>query len=80
MTPDDKPYEPKYKGFDEAAAKRALDTVDAARKNPSAKGQDANAEYVDDGPEEAARRTGRTRADVEESVERANRQRKTTNK
>ncbi|HUR69385.1 MAG TPA: hypothetical protein VM370_09080 [Candidatus Thermoplasmatota archaeon] len=51
------PYKPKYTGFDEEAQKRAQATVDRAKESEGAKGEDANREYVDDGPAEYARRT-----------------------
>lgn len=55
----DKPYEPKYKGFDEEATIRAQATADRAQETAAAVGEDANREYVDDGPKEYERRTGR---------------------
>ena len=51
-----KPYKPAYKGFDEEAQKRVQDTVDRAKETEGAKGEDANKEYVDDGPAEYQRR------------------------
>ena len=57
--PDSKPYKPKYKGFDEEATKRAHKTVERAKESEGAKGEDANKEYVDDGPAEYERRTKR---------------------
>lgn len=64
----DKPYEPKYKGFDEAATKRAHDTVDRANETAGAQGEDANKEYVDDGPAEYERRMGEAAPGIEEDV------------
>ena len=55
---DEKPYVPKYKGFDEGATKRAQETNERAQKTAGAKGEDANKEYVDDGPAEYRRRMG----------------------
>lgn len=55
----DKPYVPRYKGFDEEAQKRAQATADRAQETEGAKGEDANKEYVDGGPEEYKRRTGK---------------------
>ena len=57
MTDKEKPYAPKYTGFDEEATKRAHATVDRAKESEGAKGEDANKEYVDDGPAEYERRT-----------------------
>ncbi|HEX2022074.1 MAG TPA: hypothetical protein VHH36_05130 [Candidatus Thermoplasmatota archaeon] len=54
----EKPYEPKHKGFDEEATRRAHATVDRARETQGAQGEDANREYVDEGPAEYERRTG----------------------
>lgn len=54
----DKPYEPKHKGFDEETTKNAQATNARAQKTAGAKGEDANKEYVDDGPAEYERRTG----------------------
>ena len=68
---DDGPYRPKYKGFDGEATRRAQATADRARDSAGAKGEDANKEYVDGGPEEAARRSGTTADEVGHSVERA---------
>ena len=56
MTEKDKPYVPKYKGFDEEATKRAHATYDRAKETEGAKGEDANKEYVDEGPKEYERR------------------------
>ena len=55
---DEKEYVPKYKGFDEEATKRAHATVDRAQESAGARGEDANREYVDDGPAEYERRMG----------------------
>ena len=52
----DKPYEPKYKGFDDEATKRAIETHERAQESAGARGEDANKEYVDEGPAEYARR------------------------
>lgn len=58
MTPQkDAPYKPKYTGFDEEATKRAHATVERANASKGAKGEDANKEYVDEGPAEYERRT-----------------------
>ena len=56
-TRKEKPYVPKYKGFDEAATERAHKTAQRAQEGAGAKGEDANKEYVDDGPAEYDRRT-----------------------
>lgn len=53
----DAPYVPKYKGFDEETTRRAQETSDRAQKSAGAKGEDANKEYVDEGPAEYKRRT-----------------------
>jgi hypothetical protein len=71
----DGPYKPKYKGFDEEATRNAQATADRARELAGAKGEDANAEYVDKGPEEAARRTGRSPKEIADAVERARKKR-----
>lgn len=60
----DKPYVPKYKGFDEEATKRAHATVDRANEGAGAQGEDANREYVDDGPAEYERRMGEPASDM----------------
>ena len=65
------PYKPTYKGFDEERQRKAVETVERANDGAAAKGEDANREYVEDGPEEAAQRTGRSKEDVGDSVERA---------
>lgn len=51
------PYRPKHKGFDEARTRRAQATADRAQESAGAKGEDANAEYIDEGPAEYERRT-----------------------
>lgn len=61
----ERPYQPKYKGFDEEATKRAHATVDRAKESAGAQGEDANREYVDEGPAEYERRTGDAPPDVE---------------
>lgn len=71
---NDKPYEPKHKGFDEETSRRAADTAERARKVQAGKGHYADESYVEDGPQEAAERLGESREDVEDSVERAQRQ------
>ncbi|HET6405804.1 MAG TPA: hypothetical protein VFH78_14265 [Candidatus Thermoplasmatota archaeon] len=58
MTDQEAPYKPKYKGFDEEATKRAVDTVERADETKGAKGEDANKEYMDEGRAEYKRRTG----------------------
>ena len=68
----DAPYVPKHKGFDEDTTRRAQATADASRKG-AAPGESADADYMEKGPDEAAERTGRTRAEVEDAVERARR-------
>ena len=54
----EKPYVPRYKGFDEEATKRAHETVDRANETAGAQGEDANREYMDEGPAEYERRMG----------------------
>lgn len=73
----DAPYKPTYKGFDADRQKKAVETVERANEGAGAQGEDANREYVDDGPEEAAARMGSSRADVGAAVERAARKRRT---
>ena len=65
------PYQPSYKGFDEERTRKAVATAQRAQEGAGAKGEDANREYVDEGPAEAAERTGRTADDVGDAVERA---------
>lgn len=67
----DAPYQPKYKGFDAERTRRAVETVERAKEGAGAQGEDANREYVDEGPREAAERMGASSADVGASVERA---------
>lgn len=67
----EEPYVPEYKGFDEESTARAQQTAKRAQEGASAKGMDANNSYVDDGPDEAARRTGRSRQDLSDSIENA---------
>ena len=74
---EDAPYQPKYKGFDEQRTRHAVATNERAQKGAGAKGEDANREYVDDGPTEAAERTGRSEEEVGDAVERAARKRRT---
>lgn len=73
MPSDEKPYEPEYSGFDKERTKRAAQTAERAREGAAAKGEMADATYVDDGPEEAARRMDTSEEEVGESVERARR-------
>lgn len=54
----DAPYDPDYKGFDVERTRNAQATGERARETADARGEDANAAYVDEGPAEAARRTG----------------------
>lgn len=56
--PDEEPYKPKYTGFDVEETRRAQDTAERAQQTAGAKGEDANKEYVDDGPAEYRRRKG----------------------
>lgn len=67
----EKPYEPAYKGFDAETTKRAQDTAERAREGATAKGEMADATYVEEGPKEAARRMGDSEKDVGDAVERA---------
>lgn len=66
---DDAPYEPEYKGFDEKTTRQAQATHERSQEGKTAQGMDANNTYVDDGPEEAARRTGRSAEDIGSSIE-----------
>lgn len=52
------PYSPEHKGFDETLTRNAQATAKRAQESAGAKGEDANAEYVDEGPAEYERRTG----------------------
>lgn len=70
------PYRPDYKGFDEELTRRAQATAGRAQEGAAARGEDANREYVDEGPGELARRTGRSPEELGESIERAARRRK----
>ncbi len=65
------PYKPTYKGFNEKEAQQALDTVDRANEAPSGIGEYVDAEYMELGPEEAARRLGWTRKHLDEAFEHA---------
>ncbi|GEM_PF-6302960 len=67
----EKPYRPAYTGFDVETTRNAQATADRARENPSGKGEHADAEYVDEGPREAAERMGTSEKDVGDAVERA---------
>lgn len=53
---EDEPYVPKYKGFDEERTKRAHKTAERAQETAGARGEDANKEYIDEGPKEYKRR------------------------
>ena len=70
---EDQPYEPSYSGFDKERTKRAAQTAERAREGAAATGEMADATYVEDGPEEAARRMGSSEKEVGDSVERARR-------
>jgi hypothetical protein len=59
----DAPYQPKYKGFDAERTRRAVETAERAKEGAGAQGEDANREYVDEGPREAAERMGASSAD-----------------
>jgi hypothetical protein len=72
----EKPYQPAYTGFDVEATRRAQATADRAREGEGAKGEYADAAYVDEGPREAAERMGRSQAEVGDAVERARRRRR----
>ena len=52
------PYTPDYKGFDEETTRNAQATARRAQEGAGAQGEDANAEYMDEGPAEYERRTG----------------------
>ncbi len=69
--PPSAPYEPAYSGFDKDATQRAHETVDRASATRGARGEDANAEYWDLGPAEAARRLGVDPKSLADSIERA---------
>lgn len=71
MEKKEKPYQPGYTGFDVEATKRAQETAQRAQKGAAAKGEHVDAEYVDEGPEEAGRRMGSSAQDVGDAVERA---------
>lgn len=71
---DDAPYRPSYKGFDEETTRRAQETSERSRKVQAGEGHYADETYVEEGPEEAARRTGETADEVGRSVSRANEQ------
>lgn len=70
----DPPYRPRHKGFDEEATRRAQATAELARSLASS-GEPAGGAYVDEGPDEAARRTGRSREELGDAIERARRRR-----
>ena len=69
------PYKPKYTGFDVDETRRAQETAERAQKTAGAQGEDANKEYVDDGPAEAARRSGSDAKSIGDAVERARKKR-----
>lgn len=75
---DEAPYEPRHKGFDVEATKRAQATAQRAQDGAGAAGEDANRSYVDDGPEEAARRTGDTSERLGDAIEDAARKKRPT--
>lgn len=70
-----RPYVARYTGFDVPETRNAQTTADRARDGARAPGEDANREYVDDGPAEAARRTGRSAEDLGAAIDRARRRR-----
>lgn len=72
----DAPYEPEHKGFDVETTRRAQATADRAREGASARGMDANSEYVDEGPEEAARRTGDSAERIGGAIEEASKRKR----
>ncbi|MEA3199920.1 MAG: hypothetical protein QOE90_1348 [Thermoplasmata archaeon] len=71
----EKPYEPAYKGFDVDETRRAQETAERSREVQAGKGESVDADYVDEGPREAAERMGRSEKDVGDAVERARRKR-----
>lgn len=73
---DEAPYEPRHKGFDVEATKRAQATAARAQEGAGAQGEDANGAYVDEGPEEAARRTGDSQERLGGAIEDAARRKK----
>lgn len=75
---DDAPYEPRHKGFDVEATRRAQATAERAQEGAGAKGEDANSAYVDEGPEEAARRTGDSSERLGGAIEDAARKKRAT--
>lgn len=58
MDKKDAPYKASYKGFDEETTRKAQATAERAQETAGAQGEDANREYVDEGPAEYERRTG----------------------
>lgn len=70
MSGTDGPYKPRHKGFDAAATRRAQRTAERAQETRGAKGEDANREYVDEGPDEYRRRTGAEPPDVDAAAKR----------
>jgi len=75
MPKKDEPYKPQYKGFDEEATRHAQATAQRAQEGAAAKGEHVDAAYVDEGPEEAARRMGSDAKSVGDAIERARRKR-----
>lgn len=67
----DAPYDPAYKGFDAERTRHAQETAERAQQGASAPGSDANREYVDEGPQEAAARRGESVEETGSSIERA---------
>lgn len=75
MTKKDEPYRPRYKGFDEETTRNAQATAQRAQEGAAAKGEHVDAAYLDDGPEEAARRMGSDAKSVGDAIERARKKR-----
>jgi hypothetical protein len=71
----DKPYQPSYRGFDVAATRRAQETAARAAELQAGRGESVDDAYLDEGPREAAERTGRSEKDVGDAVERARKKR-----
>lgn len=64
------PYKPAYKGFDDEATRHAQETAERAHETEGARGEDANKEYMDEGPAEYRRRTGHDFPDVDAAARR----------
>lgn len=66
----DGPYRPRYRGFDAEGTKNAQATAERSREGARS-GEHVDRSYMEDGPREAARRTGSTADEVGTGVDAA---------